>query len=110
MTGPLWQPSADRVAQARLTRFMAEANRRHGLALGDYDAVFDWSVTEIPAFWELVWDFTGIVGERRGPALVDGDRMPGARFFPRSAHQLRREPAQGGPARHGRRHGLLGRG
>ncbi len=84
MTGPLWEPSADRVAKARLTAFLAEANRRHGLALGDYDAAFDWSIAQIPAFWELVWDFTGVIGERKGPALTDGDKMPGAKFFPQA--------------------------
>src|SRR5690606_33272077 len=34
------------------------------------------------AFWPLVWDFCGLIGERGERVLVDGDRMPGARFFP----------------------------
>ena len=29
-----------------------------------------------------VWDFAGVVGERGARTLVDGDRMPGARWFP----------------------------
>jgi acetoacetyl-CoA synthetase len=82
MAGPLWRPSAERVAAARLSRFMAEADQRHGLKLGDYDAVYDWSVAALEPFWELVWDFCGVVGERRGPTLSDAAKMPGARFFP----------------------------
>jgi acetoacetyl-CoA synthetase len=82
MPGPLWRPSPERIAAARLTGFMAEAGRRHGLTLKDYDDVYAWSVTELAPFWELVWDFCGVKGERRGPALVDPAKMPGARFFP----------------------------
>ncbi len=34
------------------------------------------------AFWDLVWDFCGVIGDKGERALVDGDKMPGARFFP----------------------------
>ena len=33
-------------------------------------------------FWSLLWDFCGVVGEKGERVLVDGDRMPGASFFP----------------------------
>ncbi|RUU34027.1 acetoacetate--CoA ligase, partial [Mesorhizobium sp. M6A.T.Ca.TU.002.02.2.1] len=37
-------------------------------------------------FWSLVWDFCGIVGDKGTSGgervLVDGDKMPGAAFFP----------------------------
>ena len=82
MTGPLWRPSPERIAAARLTGFIAEANRRHGLKLAGYDDVYDWSIEQTAPFWELAWDFCGVKGARQGPALVDGDKMPGARFFP----------------------------
>ena len=35
-----------------------------------------------PGFWNLVWDFCEIRGEKGGRVLADGDRMPGASFFP----------------------------
>ena len=41
-----------------------------------------WSIEDRAAFWSLLWDFCGVIGERGGPALVDGDKMPGASFFP----------------------------
>ena len=41
------------------------------------------SVDDPAAFWRAVWDFTGVIGEGGiGRVLVDGDRMPGARWFP----------------------------
>jgi acetoacetyl-CoA synthetase len=84
--GPLWQPSSSRVAGLPLTAFAAEAERRTGRGFPDYPALHAWSVEDRGAFWELVWDFAGVVGEKGGdkggaPYLAD-DRMPGARFFP----------------------------
>ena len=38
-------------------------------------------MTHPDAFWNLVWDFCGIVGEK-GARLMDGGAMPGAKFFP----------------------------
>jgi acetoacetyl-CoA synthetase len=35
------------------------------------------------AFWEAWFEEAGVIAERAaGPVLVDGDRMPGARWFP----------------------------
>ena len=33
-------------------------------------------------FWTTLWDHAEIVGERGAAFLVDGEKMPGARFFP----------------------------
>jgi hypothetical protein len=83
MTAPLWQPSPERIAGANLTAFMAQCERDWGVKLSDYDALYDWSVTEIEKFWASVWDFCGVIAETRGETvLADGDKMPGARFFP----------------------------
>jgi acetoacetyl-CoA synthetase len=79
---PLWRPSAEEIADAAITAFTAEAGRRSGHTFGDYAALHAWSIEDRPAFWDLVWDFCGVIGEKGERRLVDGDRMPGARFFP----------------------------
>ena len=81
-TSPLWSPSPEAVRGSEITRFMQEANRRFGLALSDYRQLHAWSVENLPAFWELVWDYCGVIGERGTPLLADENRMPGAKFFP----------------------------
>src|SRR5688572_10615301 len=78
MEKPLWQPSPQRVAAANLTRFMEKA----GPAGRSYDELHRWSVENREAFWTAIWDFGGVVGERGPRALADGDKMPGAIFFP----------------------------
>ncbi|WP_026226916.1 acetoacetate--CoA ligase [Hoeflea sp. 108] len=79
---PLWTPSAERIAAAPLTAFAAEAGKRAGREFSRYAALHAWSVDDRDAFWDLVWDFCGVIGEKGGRVLADGDRMPGAKFFP----------------------------
>ncbi|MGB3386693.1 MAG: acetoacetate--CoA ligase [Pseudaminobacter sp.] len=79
---PLWTPSAQRIADAALTAFRAAASAKAGIAFAGYGELHRWSVEEREAFWSLVWEFCGVVGERGESVLVDGDRMPGATFFP----------------------------
>jgi len=79
---PLWTPDPARKAASQLVAFMGEANRRHGAGCTSYADLHAWSIARPDLFWDLVWDFAGIVGEKGGTLLRDPDRMPGARFFP----------------------------
>ncbi len=83
MSAPLWQPSPERIAGSNLNAFMARVKDDWGVTLADYDGLYDWSIAEIEKFWCSLWDFGGVIAETRGArVLVDGDKMPGARFFP----------------------------
>jgi acetoacetyl-CoA synthetase len=79
---PLWIPAPDRAARSHLAAFMKLVRERHGVPIPDYPALHAWSVANLETFWVALWDYGGVIGERKGPVLVDGDRMPGARFFP----------------------------
>ena len=108
---PLWTPSAARVASSNLTDFMAHLTARHGARFSGYEALHLWSIDHIEAFWDAVWDYCGVVGEKGGRILVDGDRMPGAKFFPDAKlnfaeNLLTREGA--GPALHFNNEGVAG--
>jgi acetoacetyl-CoA synthetase len=72
----LWTPSPQRVAQTELARFMALA-RKHS-----YEELHAWSVGQSEDFWNLVWDFCEVRGQKGARTLVDADRMPGAKWFP----------------------------
>ncbi|WP_312418745.1 acetoacetate--CoA ligase, partial [Shinella sp.] len=82
---PLWTPSSARISRLPLTAIAEAAGQRTGLALASYDALHDWSIGEPEAFWDLVWDFCGVIGDKGGTVLADGDRMPGAAFFPEAS-------------------------
>ncbi|HPF70844.1 MAG TPA: acetoacetate--CoA ligase [Candidatus Krumholzibacteria bacterium] len=81
----LWRPTPAAVAASRAAAFRTFLRDRGLAQPGDWEALRTWSVAEAPAFWSALWDFAGVVGEKgEGPVLVDGDRMPGARWFPRA--------------------------
>ncbi|WP_137929603.1 acetoacetate--CoA ligase [Mesorhizobium comanense] len=79
---PLWTPSQDQIDAAPLTAFIKSAQAATGTAFPSYSDLHRWSVENREAFWSLVWDFCGIAGDRGEHVLTDGDRMPGAAFFP----------------------------
>ncbi len=83
MTAPLWQPSPDRISESQLSAFAHEVERTRGVACPDQMSLHCFSIEQPASFWEAVWDFCEVLGERGdGATLVDGERMPGARWFP----------------------------
>ena len=78
----LWAPSEAFIATTRMAAFQRVAQTLTAEPLPDYHALWRWSVAHPAAFWAAVWDFCGIIGERGDRVLVDGERMPGARWFP----------------------------
>jgi len=63
-SAPLWAPSAERVALANLTRFMAYVRRRGGNdAVVDFASLYRWSVDRPAAFWLALLDFCEVIAE-----------------------------------------------
>ncbi len=79
---PLWSPSAERVARARMTAFRRAAEAHTGSQIPDYAALWRWSVQQRGAFWSLLWDEMAVLGEKGATAVAAPDAMPGARWFP----------------------------
>src|SRR5688572_16636582 len=79
---PLWTPSAERVARARITHFMRHVADHWRADVADYPRLYAWSIERPLDFWTAVWDFCGVIGTRGERVAIDMDRMPGARFFP----------------------------
>ena len=73
---PLWTPDPARAAETGMARFMKLAGQ------SDYAALHRWSVEHSEAFWRLLWQFAEVRGEPGRRGLVNGDRMPGATWFP----------------------------
>jgi acetoacetyl-CoA synthetase len=79
----LWQPSERAIEEAQVTQFARQVIRKHRLEVNTYPDFHRWTVDNPELFWSEVWDFCGVVASRKGAAvLVDGDKMPGARWFP----------------------------
>ena len=81
-TQRLWQPEPldnNNSLIADYMRFLSEDG--HG-DFSDYDALWNWSVTELDAFWSSVWDFADIIGDRGAAAYVHDEAIRTAQFFP----------------------------
>ncbi len=78
----LWQPSAERIQQANMTRFREFANIKYGLDLKTYDDLYLWSVQDSPAFWAAIWEFGGIKASQPYTQVVaDFEDMLESRWF-----------------------------
>ena len=47
-----------------------------------YDALWRWSVTDLPAFWGSAWDYFGLQSPTPHSAVLVDETMPGTRWFP----------------------------
>ena len=78
----LWTPGPDRVARANVTAFTGWLGRERGRHLGDYDALWRWSVADLDGFWRAVWDYCGVDASVPPTAVLGARAMPGAEWFP----------------------------
>ncbi|MFE3261299.1 acetoacetate--CoA ligase [Nocardia sp. NPDC059091] len=77
---PQWVPSDQDIAEAQVTSFALFVEKRTGLSLPDYRALWQWSVDDLPGFWGAIWDYFDL-GERSDEVLGSTE-MPGAQWFP----------------------------
>jgi acetoacetyl-CoA synthetase len=79
---PIWEPSADRIANARITAFMQHVSAQTGRDFANYTDLYRYSIDQPTDFWFDVWTFCGIRGEIGTRLVENPEKMPGARFFP----------------------------
>ncbi|GAA4637306.1 acetoacetate--CoA ligase [Actinoallomurus vinaceus] len=72
----LWDPSEEVRRTARVARFMRERG------FGSYEELWRWSVTDLDGFWDAIWAYFGVLGERGDGPVLERAEMPGGRWFP----------------------------
>ncbi len=94
---PLWTPTPEQIAASQMSAFTAYIQAKHGLHFESYPALHQWSLAQSEAFWQAVWEFSGVIGEAGETILLNGQQMPGAQWFPQArlnfAENLLRETA-----------------
>jgi acetoacetyl-CoA synthetase len=65
-----------------MAQFRSWLGPSRGLEVDSFDALWRWSVEDLPGFWSAIWEYFAL-GEPVDPSrvLVD-DAMPGAEWFP----------------------------
>ncbi len=78
MSQALWSPSARRVQEANINRFMRLIRRERDPGVVDYQSLYQFSIDSPKAFWRAVWEFGGVIGTAGLRAVEHHERMPGA--------------------------------
>jgi acetoacetyl-CoA synthetase len=82
MSKLLWEPSEEQVRNSNMTQFINYVNNRYGKSFEDFIGLYDWSITEIPDFWEAMWDFGEVIASKKFDSVVDDlNKFPGANWF-----------------------------
>jgi acetoacetyl-CoA synthetase len=71
--------AAPYVPRIRLYQDWLQARR--GLSFDSYQALWEWSVRDLPAFWQSIWDYFELQSPTPHSQVLSEDRMPGARWF-----------------------------
>lgn len=78
----LWLPSQERIDSTNMKRFMNFVNKKYNKDFDVYEALYNWSVTNISDFWESIWGFTEISASQTYDEVIDDvSKMPGTRWF-----------------------------
>jgi acetoacetyl-CoA synthetase len=77
----LWKPSDEFIKQAIITKYLNWLKEEKGLTFNDYNALWEWSVTDIEDFWQSLWDFFQIKASKPYTKILSGRKMPGAVWF-----------------------------
>jgi len=77
----LWEPPEDRKTRANITQYIEWLESEKALSFKDYNSLWEWSVTEIEAFWQSLWEFFHIKASRPYTCILSERKMPGAAWF-----------------------------
>jgi acetoacetyl-CoA synthetase len=78
----LWTPPADVRETTEIGRFLNWLRDERGRDLADYDALWQWSVSDLEGFWGAIWDFFAIRAHAPHERVLGSREMPGAQWFP----------------------------
>jgi acetoacetyl-CoA synthetase len=78
----LWEPSESFKSGSRIADYMRWLAERHGRRFETFDALWQWSVADLDAFWTSIVEFFGVQFARPAERVLGKDwSMPGVRWF-----------------------------
>ena len=79
----LWSPSSKIKEESNLNQFIKNfVDEFKNQSDVKYEELWKWSIEKPEKFWDSIWDYSNVLGEKGEILLKDKDKMPGARFFP----------------------------
>ncbi|MBG9389104.1 acetoacetate--CoA ligase [Caenimonas aquaedulcis] len=65
----------------QIRRYQDWLHRERGLVFDDYEALWRWSVADLAAFWQSVWDYFDLRSPTPHASVLSGPPMPLAKWF-----------------------------
>src|SRR3954451_8886818 len=78
----LWEPSAERIERAALTRYRRWVEETRDRRFDDYHDLWRWSVEDVDDFWRSIWEFFDVRSHAEWARGLADASMPGAVWFP----------------------------
>ncbi len=88
------------VRDPRITVYTDWLARERGLHFDGYDALWRWSTTDLPAFWQSLWDFFDLESPTPHRCVLEEAVMPGAVWFPGAQVNYARQALRHADAAH----------
>ena len=78
----MWTPSLEAIERSHLRAYERWLGETRGLSLASYDELWSWSVADVGAFWETIWQYFEVQASEPYEVPLADRSMPGARWFP----------------------------
>ena len=66
----------------QIRRYQDWLRSQRGLHFDSYQALWRWSVTDLDAYWQSIWDYFDLQSPTPHTAVLANNVMPGAQWFP----------------------------
>ena len=74
-------PGYSQAPLTRLALYQRWLSDNLGLQFATYEDLWAWSVSDLPAFWQSIWDYFEVQSPTPITSVLAESRMPGARWF-----------------------------
>ncbi len=79
----LWKPISERIKKTSIYEFIQFVNLIYKIKIENFISLHKWSVENRSDFWNEIWDFYKIIGNKgHKPYLDPENNLPGTQFFP----------------------------
>tara|TARA_R110002096_G_scaffold170042_2_gene342019 strand:+ start:124 stop:2082 length:1959 start_codon:yes stop_codon:yes gene_type:complete len=82
MNDILWTPTKERADASTMAEFERFLKDKRGLTFDDYNAMWDWSVTDLDGFWSAIWEYFDVKASAPYTSVMAKRQMPGAEWCP----------------------------
>ena len=79
----LWKPASEKIQKTSIYKFIQHVNLTYKIKIENFKSLHKWSVENRNDFWNEIWDFYQIIGDKGNkPHLYPENNLPGTQFFP----------------------------